>query len=145
MSATDIALAGLVGTAMMSLTMGLIHATRLANADMIRGIGSLVTKSLDNALPVGLLLHLAAGALFAYPYVYVLRSIPVISPGAQMGGGAALGALHGVCMAFVLMALVAEKHPLERFRGAGVEVAAAHVAGHIAYGMGVGLMIALLS
>jgi hypothetical protein len=35
---------------------------------------------------------------------------------------------------------VAETHPVERFRTAGVEVAAAHVAGHLAYGMGVGLV-----
>jgi len=144
MPALDIAIAGLVGTALMSLTMGLIHITRLTNADMIRGVGSLVTKRLDNAFPVGLLLHLIAGAIFAIPYTYVLRSMPVVSPASQLAGGAALGLFHGVAAGFILMALVAEKHPLERFRKAGVEVAVAHVVGHVAYGMGVGLMSALL-
>ncbi len=144
MPVLDIAIAGLVGTVLMSLTMGLITVTHITNADMIRGVGSLVTKRLDNAFPVGLLLHLIAGALFAVPYTYVLRSMPVISPGTQIAGGGALGAFHGVAMAFILMALVAEKHPIERFRKAGVEVAAAHIVGHVAYGMGVGLMSALL-
>lgn len=38
------------------------------------------------------------------------------------------------------MALVAERHPVEKFRRAGPEVAAAHIVGHVAYGLGVGLM-----
>jgi hypothetical protein len=47
-------------------------------------------------------------------------------------------------MSFVLMAVVAERHPVERFRSAGPEVGAAHILGHVAYGLGVGLMAWLL-
>jgi hypothetical protein len=60
--------------------------------------------------------------------------------GASIAVGTALGTFHGAAMSFILMALVADTHPVERFRTAGVEVAAAHVVGHVVYGMGVGLV-----
>lgn len=138
-------LAGAIGTILMSLSMGVIHLTGLANADMIRALGSLVTRSLRRAFPVGLLIHAAAGVLFAIPYVYILRSLPVTSAAAQTVVGAAVGLFHGAAMSFVLLASVAENHPLEQFRESGVEVAAAHVVGHVFYGAGVGLAWALLS
>ena len=145
MPITHAILAGITGTALMSLTMGLIHRSRLANADMIRALGSMVTRSLDHALPVGLLIHLGAGALFAIPYTYILRSLPVTAAGAQIAAGAAIGAFHGVATGFVLLAVIAEKHPLEQFRECGLEVAVAHVVGHVLYGAGVGLMCSLLA
>jgi hypothetical protein len=37
--------------------------------------------------------------------------------------------------------MVAEHHPLERFRDAGAEVAIAHMVGHIVYGLIVGFVI----
>ncbi len=41
-------------------------------------------------------------------------------------------------------AIVSDKHPLEEFRGADFEVAVAHIVGHVAYGVGVGLVVAVL-
>jgi hypothetical protein len=57
--------------------------------------------------------------------------------------GLALGTFHGAAMIFILMAL-AEKHPVAQFRKANVNVAWAHVVGHMAYGAGVGLVVGLL-
>ncbi|MCH7547947.1 MAG: hypothetical protein IH969_00150 [Candidatus Krumholzibacteriota bacterium] len=136
--------AGLTGSVLMSLVMGLITRAHLANADMIRGLGSLVTKSLHNAFPVGLLLHLLSGTIFAFPYTYVLLSVGIDSAAAMIIIGAAIGLFHGAAMSFILLAVVAENHPLEEFREARVEVAAAHVVGHVAYGIGVGLTVTLL-
>jgi len=51
-----------------------------------------------------------------------------------------LGTWNWLIFGFILMALVAETHPVERFRTAGVDVGAAHIAGHVAYGIGVGLV-----
>jgi hypothetical protein len=129
----------------MSVSMGLIHTTGIANADMIRALGSLVTRSLRRAFPFGLLIHATAGVLFAIPYTYILRSLPADGAGAQIAVGAAIGAFHGAAMSFVLLAVVAENHPVERFRESGFEVAGAHVVGHVFYGAGVGLANALLS
>jgi hypothetical protein len=130
--------AGFVGTAVMTGVMWFIHRSGWANADMTRAVGSLVTRRYENSLLPGLAINFAVGCVFAIGYLLVIRSVGPQSIAATTAVGGALGALHGCAMAFILMALVAETHPVERFRTAGPEVAAAHVAGHVAYGVGVG-------
>lgn len=137
--------AGLVGTLLMSTVMVFIHRAGWANADMIRAVGSLVTRSYHDALIPGLSLHFIAGALFAIPYALILNATGMTAPLALTVIGAALGLFHGAAMSFVLLALVAERHPLTQFRDAGFEVAAAHLVGHVAYGFGVGGTCALLA
>ena len=56
-----------------------------------------------------------------------------------------MGFVHGFVISFVLIAVVAGRHPVEQFRSAGFEVAAAHIVGHVAYGLGVGLVAGLAS
>jgi uncharacterized membrane protein len=135
--------AGLVGTFLMSLVMWFIHERGWANADMIRAVGSMVTKRYDNSLGPGLLLHVAAGCLFALFYLLILRATGITNWFVLMQIGLALGTMHGAAMVFILMAM-AEKHPLEQFRTAGPEVGWAHVVGHMAYGLGVGLTVGLI-
>lgn len=132
--------AGFVGTAMMTGVMWFIHRSGWANADMSRALGSLITRRYENSLLPGMAIHFTVGCLFAVGYMFVFRSLDLHSMRASIAVGTALGAFHGAAMSFILMALVAETHPVERFRKAGVEVAAAHVVGHLAYGMGVGLV-----
>ncbi|MCI0451427.1 MAG: hypothetical protein L0Z51_03420 [Candidatus Latescibacteria bacterium] len=136
--------AGLVGTALMTGVMWFIHRSGWANADMSRALGSLVTRRYENSLLPGIAIHFAGGCVFAIGYLLIFRSLDLHSVRASVAVGTALGAFHGAAMSFILMALVAETHPVERFRTAGVEVAAAHVVGHLAYGMGVGLIAGLL-
>lgn len=135
--------AGVTGTVAMSLVMWFIHERAWANADMIRAVGSLVTKRYDNALLPGLLLHFLAGILFAFVYLIILRATGISNWFVIMQIGLALGTMHGAAMVFVLMAM-AEKHPLEQFRVAGPAVGWAHVIGHMAYGTGVGLAVGLI-
>jgi hypothetical protein len=136
--------AGFVGTALMIGVMWFIHRSGWANADMTRAVGSLVTRRYENSLGPGLAVNFAVGCIFAVGYLLVMRSVGPQSIAAATAVGGALGALHGCAMAFILMALVAETHPVERFRTAGPDVAAAHVAGHVAYGIGVGIVAGLL-
>src|SRR5262249_61175944 len=107
--------AGIVGTIFMSLVMWFIHERGWANADMIRAVGSLVTKRYDNSLLPGLLLHFAAGCFFALFYVYIMRATGITNWFVLMQIGLAIGTMHGAAMVFILMA-IAEKHPLEQFR-----------------------------
>jgi hypothetical protein len=137
--------AGIAGTVLMSLVMTFIHRGGWANADMIRALGSLVTKSYDNSLLPGLGIHYAIGALLAIPYTLILETMGSLGPLAMSGAGAAIGLFHGAAMSFVLLALVADNHPVQRFQDVGFEIAAAHVAGHVAYGFGVGAACAGLS
>jgi hypothetical protein len=136
-------IAGIVGTLCMSLVMWFIHERRWANADMIRAVGSMVTRRYENALLPGLLLHIAAGCIFALFYVMIMRATGITNWFVIAQIGLAIGTMHGAAMVFILMAM-AEKHPLEQFRVAGPEVGWAHVVGHMAYGIGVGLTVGLL-
>jgi len=130
--------AGVIGSFLMSVVMTFIHRGGWANADMIRAIGSLVTKSYENSFFPGIVIHHVVGALLAIPYTLILEAIGIHSPVALAAVGATLGLFHGTAMSFVLLALVVDNHPVERFQRAGLGVAAANVAGHVAYGLGVG-------
>ena len=143
-TAIQILLAGVLGTVLMSVTMGTIHAAGWANADMIRALGSLVTRRREGAFAAGLGIHLVAGALFAVPYTLILGALSGGGFLMTLGLGALLGLVHGIVMALVLLAVVSEKHPLEEFRETDFEVAVAHIVGHVAYGVGVGLVVAFL-
>lgn len=145
MSLVETFVAGLVGATSMSLVMAVIHATGYANADMIRALGSLLTRKPEGSFATGLGLHLLSGMLFAIPYTVVLGGMPEKSLLMSAGLGGLLGLAHGLVMSLVLLGVVTERHPLERFRGAGFEVAIAHIAGHVAYGIGVGLVAHALS
>jgi hypothetical protein len=136
-------IAGVTGTVFMSLVMWFIHERRWANADMIRAVGSMVTRRYDNALLPGLLLHVIAGCVFAVPYLLIMRAIGVTNWWVIAQVGLAIGTFHGAAMVFILMAL-SEKHPVEHFRTAGPAVGWAHVIGHMAYGTGVGLAVGLI-
>jgi len=138
-------LAGVTGTVMMTLSMATIHHAGLAKANMVRALGSRITGKWDGAIKVGLVFHLTTGIIFAFPYVLVLGGIDVPSNILRVVIGAVIGFIHGFVMSFILVAAVAEKHPIEQFREAGFEVAAAHILGHIAYGIGVALMTSFLS
>lgn len=136
-------LAGILGTVGMTFVMWLINRSRLANADMMRAIGSLYTRSYENSLLPGFIIHFGVGSIIAFLYtaflsIFYLRSVIALS---ALGG--MLGLLHGLVVSFVLVVLVAENHPLEQFQKAGSEVVVAHMVGHIIYGLIVGAMIGI--
>lgn len=133
--------AGAAGTALMTMVMTLIHFTGWARANMIRALGSFVTKSHKNSIVLGLLMHFGSGIVFAFPYAFVLSGLDLPTMGSMLRVGAIIGFVHGFVMSFVLVAMVAEKHPLEEFREVGFEVAVAHILGHVVYGVGVGALV----
>ena len=136
-------LAGIVGTSGMSLAMWLITKSGIANASMIRAIGSMFTKSYDDSFGPGLIIHFISGILFAFLYVILISIFAPTSLAAAIGTGAMIGVFHGVAFGFLLVVTVAEHHPLEQFRSAGFEVAIAHFVGHVIYGILVGLVVGL--
>lgn len=135
--------AGIVGTVGMSLAMWIITKSGIANAAMIRAIGSLFTKSYDNSFGPGLVIHFISGIFFAFLYVILISIFAPTSVAAAIGTGAMIGVFHGVAFGFLLVITVAEHHPLEQFRNAGFEVAIAHFVGHVIYGILVGLVVGL--
>lgn len=135
--------AGIVGTVGMSLAMWAITKSGVANAGMIRAIGSMFTKSYEGSFIPGLIVHLISGILFGFLYVILISIFAPTSLAAAIGTGAMIGVFHGVAFGFLLVVTVAEHHPLEEFRNAGFEVAIAHFVGHVIYGILVGLVVGL--
>ena len=128
------ALVGIAGAIVMSALMYGIHYAGLAEADMIRAIGSIVTKSEDDALFLGSAIHLASGVIFAFVYVGFFSIFPFEGVVEFFLFGFVGGAFHGLVVSFILVSVVAVRHPLERFRQAGFGVAVAHLIGHVVYG-----------
>lgn len=143
-SILETVIAGVIGTGLMTFAMLFIHESGWARADMIRALGASVTKSYERSLTPGLLIHITSGVLFAFPYVFVIGGLDLVSIGAKVATGALIGFVHGFAMSFILIGVVAERHPLKQFQTAGFAVAAAHILGHVAYGIGVAATATLL-
>ncbi len=137
-------LAGVIGTAGMTLIMGGIQRSGWARADMIRALGSLATKSDRNAIGPGLVIHLTSGILFAFFYALLMSMVGEPKTFTAAGIGLVIGLFHGIVVSFLLVSVVSDLHPLEKFRKAGIDVAVAHIAGHAAYGCFVGMAIGAL-
>jgi len=136
-------IAGLVGTAGMSIVLWAITRSGIANADMIRAIGSMFTRSYDKAFGPGLIVHFIVGIFVAFVYALLISLFSPLSIAAAIGAGALIGVFHGIAFGFILIVTVAEHHPLEQFRDAGLQVAVAHFVGHVVYGILVGAVIGI--
>lgn len=136
-------LAGILSTFIMIMFLEFVTRSRLANADMVRAIGSIVTKSYDKSLVPGLIIQFGFGVVFSFVYFGILSYFnSSIGLNGVLGGGL-IGLFHGIVVGFVGVAAVAEHHPLERFRIAGFMVSTAHVFGHVVYGISLGLIFQL--
>jgi hypothetical protein len=135
-------LAGLLGAVAMTVVMRGISSTRWARADMIVAVGSLLTKSRDNAFLVGLFLHGISAVVFGVVYGLLLLAGGMATWPAGLFAGAGIGVFHGLVVSLSLCWLVAEQHPVEEFRHVSIAVAFAHFVGHVAYGAVVGLALA---
>ncbi len=138
-----ILISGLLATGVMSVTLYLIHWRGLAEADMIRAVGSIITRKESNAMPVGLALHFFLGVIFAFLYVVIWSTLPIDTFSHYVILGLITGFAHGLVVSFMLVILIAEHHPLERFQQAGMGIALAHLVGHIVYGLLVGIVTGL--
>ena len=137
-------IAGLIGTLGMTGLLTAITKSGIANADMVRAIGSLFTKSLESSFKVGILVDILAGIIFAAFYIFAAVSFDVHGLLSSIGVCMLIGFIHGAVVSFLLAASVAKHHPLKQFQQAGFSIAVAHWAGHLFYGFLVGLVIGLM-
>lgn len=137
----DTIMSGVVATIAMTAFLWIIHYTKLVTADMPRAIGGLFTKSADNALVIGIVIHFLSGIIIAFIYI-AIWSMFRFDPGILVIAGAVMGTGHGLVVSFALIIAVAERHPLEQFREAGFEVAVAHLVAHVIYGVVLAAMAA---
>jgi hypothetical protein len=136
--------AGLLGGLAMELAMWLIARAGLVKGDMILALGSLITKSRDNAYRVGLIVHAVAAVGFAFVYVLLMVTLGYTHLPVSLMLGLGVGVLHGLMVSLLLVWIVADRHPLEEFKEADLLVGLSHFAGHVAYGGVVGLVAGIL-
>lgn len=135
--------AGVLGGLAMQWVMALISRAGLAKGDMILALGSLLTKSRENAYRTGLFIHVTAAMGFALVYALLLVTIGYTHLPLSLMVGVGVGVLHGLLVSLMLVWVVADKHPLEEFKEADLLVGLSHFAGHVVYGAVVGLVVGL--
>ncbi len=135
--------AGVLGGLAMEGVMWLIARGGLAKGDMILALGSLLTKSRENAYRVGLVVHATAAVGFALVYTLLMITLGYTHLPLSLMLGLGVGVLHGLLVSLMLVWVVADRHPLEEFKEADLLVGLSHFAGHVAYGAVVGLAVGL--
>ena len=135
--------AGLLGGLAMELAMWLSSRLGLAKGDMILALGSLLTKTRENAYRVGLFVHVTAAMGFGLAYTLLMLTLGYTHLPTSLMLGLGLGALHGLLVSLGLVWVVADHHPLAEFKDADLLVGLSHFVGHVAYGAVVGLAVGL--
>jgi hypothetical protein len=143
MSYLGAVVAGVFGTAVMSAVLYFVQLRGFVEADMIRAVGSLFTRKEEGSLGPGIAIHVTSGIVFAFAYIAAWSLMPVGGMGQYLLEGLITGFAHGLVVSFILVALVAEHHPLPRFQEAGLGVAVVHLLAHVAYGIVVGAIAGL--
>lgn len=136
-------LGGILATSGMTAILYIFDKAGLVNGDMVRAVGSLITKKYENALVPGLLLHYSSGIFFSIVYALAIDLFNTVTVESSIAYGVAIGIFHGAVVALVLVVIIAEHHPLEKFQKAGVAVAVLHWAAHIVFGLIVGIIVGI--
>lgn len=131
--------AGIIATAGMTALLWLFDKSGKVNANMVRAVGSAVTRSVDSSLWPGLIIQFVSGIFFAFIYMTALNMLQLQEISSLVIAGGVIGFAHGFAFSFV-MVILAEHHPVEKFQNAGFQVAIVHFLAHIVYGILVGLV-----
>ena len=135
--------AGILGGLAMELAMWLISRAGLARGDMVLALGSLLTKTRENAYRVGLIVHATAAIGFGLVYTLLMITLGYTNMPLSLMLGLGVGTLHGILVSLMLVWVVSDRHPLEEFKEADLLVGLSHFAGHVAYGAVVGVVVGL--
>lgn len=127
----------------MIAVMRMITRMDWARYDMIVAVGSLVTRTRENAFRTGAVIHVVSAIGFGVLYMVLMQKFGFAQLPATLFAGVAFGIVHGMVVSLMLVWIVAEQHPLEEFRDAGFAVGLVHFAGHVAYGAVVGLVVGI--
>lgn len=135
--------AGILGGFSMVGIMKLITRADWARYDMIVAVGSMVTRTRENAFRTGTVIHIISGAAFALLYTLLMWKFGLAYFPTALFAGVAFGIVHGTIVSLMLVWIVAERHPSVEFQEAGIAVGLVHFAGHVAFGAVVGLVIGI--
>ena len=79
---------GFIATAGITAVLWAINKTGWTNADMVRAVGGLITRSYTNALGVGLVIHFVSGTIIAAIYLHTFSILQLSNlPSEVLVGG----------------------------------------------------------
>lgn len=135
--------AGLAGAGAMWAAMRLIERAGPPTGGMVVAVGSLLTRSKQNALLTGVVVYFVAAVIFGVIYTLLMVRLQLTGWPQALFTGAGFGFFHGLVVSLGLTWIVSDNHPLTEFRKATPLVFLSHFAGHIVFGATVGLVIAV--
>ncbi|CAM3137025.1 hypothetical protein [Rariglobus hedericola] len=136
-------LAGLLGAGAMWAGMRLIERAGPPTGGMVVAVGSLLTRSREKALPMGIAVYLFSAVVFGLLYTVLMQLVGLTAWPQAFFAGAGFGFFHGLVVSLALTWIVSDNHPLTEFRKATPLVFLSHFAGHIVFGAVVGLVISI--
>lgn len=142
---TTTIVAGLLGGAAMEGMIGLFSRSSWGKGSMIVALGSLVTKTRENAWLVGAALHAIFAIAFAAIYLQAMMRLGFTHLPTSLMFGLGAGFFQGLVVSLALVWIVSEHHPLEEFREADLAIGLSHLLGHVVYGGVIGLVFGLAS
>lgn len=136
-------ISGFIATAGMTAFLYAVNRTAWTNADMVRAVGSLFTRSYENALGIGLVVHFVNGMIIAALYLHILSLLAQSNFAFEVFIGGCIGFAQGFVVSWAIVRF-AYRHPVPAFQKADFKVAVAHHAGHVVYGLLIGAMFGIL-
>ena len=138
-----VVVAGLLGAGAMESTMWLLSRAGTAKGNMVVALGALLTRSRAGAARVGAVVHVISAILFSVGYSLLIERVGLTAVPSTFALGLGIGFVHGMIVSVLLVWVVAEHHPLEEFQEADLAIGLSHLAGHVAFGGVVGLVVGL--
>ncbi len=110
---------------------------------MVMAVGSLLTRSRDNALWTGVWVYFGSAVIFGLIYTLLMMRLELTGWPQAFFAGAGFGFFHGLVVSLGLTWVVSDNHPLAEFREVTPLVFLSHFAGHVVFGGVVGLVVAI--
>jgi len=145
MNVSNVIFAGIVATTVMTLIVESAYYLGIAKINLLRALGSLITRSENKSLVVGFAVHYSVGIFFALFYATLLTYAPTTSVATSIAIATFAGFLHGLVVGILFTILIAEHHPLLQFRSTGFGDVFVHIVAHASFGFSVGATLTLMS
>jgi hypothetical protein len=139
-----VAICGAASAAAMAIFLKSIAVAGIVRRNIIALVAARFSTNPGSSFLKGLIIHLAAGAFFAFGYVRVWQIVGLHSP-FQLGlAGAAAGLGHGLVVSLLAINFLTERpDKIDPGPAYGFAVALAYVVGHIIYGITLGLLVSI--
>ncbi|MCX6116015.1 MAG: hypothetical protein NT027_00595 [Proteobacteria bacterium] len=139
-----IAIIGIIATVISGIVLQSIQSKKTPDINMMTTMGTLFTSNIRMAKWIGILSHVCIGLVMAFIYFEIAGYFGFTSNRDFIYFCTIAGFSQGLIMSFFYVILIAEHHPLRKFRRAGFAVVAVHGLSHLLYGIILGFSAALI-